>query len=226
MTATLEPAQRATLQHVDDGLARWQSTIEDAAQQGAIDPELLDRLSETLRQLVVAANDGLVPPLDAETSNELRRRMLNLVTIDADDRRAPLDVADEALMEAEAIRHIVRDVLDGRLAAWTSTRDHLRQLDAWLPRVPVSQLAQLLGVDRRTVTRMRSDDRPPTARLELVWRLVALLHRSWTDEGVVAWFQRPRTELAGRTPLDVIGDHGYEQDLTDLARRGRTQRAS
>lgn len=226
MTATLEPAQRATLQHVDDGLALWQGTIEYAAQQGAVDPDLLNRLSATLRQLVAAANEGLVPPLDPETSNELRRRLLTLVTINPGDGRAPLDIADAALMEAEAIRHIVRDVLDGRPPAGTSTREQLAQLDTWLPRVSVTQLAQLLGVDRRTVTRMRADDGAPTARLELVWRLVALLHRSWTDEGVVAWFGRPRAELAGKTPLELLGDHAYEQDLTDLARRGRTQRAS
>ncbi|MDO9408163.1 antitoxin Xre/MbcA/ParS toxin-binding domain-containing protein [Patulibacter sp.] len=226
MTATLEPAQRATLQQVEDGLARWQGTIEDAAQQGAVDPELLDRLAGTLRRLAVAANEGLVAPLDAETSNELRRRLLTLVTLDADEDRAPLDVADEALMEAEAIRHIVRDVLDGRPPAGATTKDALAQLDAWLPRVTVTQLARLLGVDRRTVARMRGDDGPPTARLELVRGLVALLHAGWTDEGVVAWFDRPRTALDGRTPLDVLGDHGYEQHLTDLARRGRTQLAS
>jgi transcriptional regulator with XRE-family HTH domain len=226
MTATLEPAQRATLQQVEGDLAQWQRTVEDAAQQGASDPDLLDRMAETLRQVVVAANAGLVPPLDAETSNELRRRMLNLMTIDGDDGRPPLDVADEALMEAEAVRHIVRDVLDGRPASGTTTKDQLAQLDSWLPRVSVTQMARLLGVDRRTVTRMRADDGPPSARLELVWRLVALLHRSWTDEGVVAWFERPRTELGGRTPLELLGDRGAEQDLTDLARRGRTQRAS
>lgn len=226
MTATLAPVQRETLEQVEGGLADWQGAIEDAAQQGAVDPELLGRLTETLRRLVVAANAGLVPPLDAETANELRRRFLNLMTVDADDGRAPLDVADEALMEAEAIRHIVRDVLDGRPAEGGSTRDRIQQLDAWLPRVPVAQLALLLGVDRRTVTRMRGDDGPPSGRLELVWRLVAILHRSWTDEGVVAWFERPRTELGGRAPLELLGDHAYEQDLTDLARRGRTQRAS
>jgi transcriptional regulator with XRE-family HTH domain len=226
MTATLKPEQRETLEQVEEGFAQWQGKLENAAEQGAIDPELLDRLSETLRQLIVAANEGLVPPLDAETSNELRRRLLKLVTIDAGDRRAPLDIADEALMEAEAVRHIVRDVLEGRPAAGTSTQDQVRQLDEWLPRISVTHMARLLGVDRRTVTRMRSDEDPPPPRLELVWRLVALLHRSWTDEGVVAWFERPRTELDGRAPLEVLGDHSYEQELTDLARRGRTQRAS
>ncbi|WP_157251498.1 hypothetical protein [Patulibacter americanus] len=225
MTATLEPAQRATLQQVEGDLARWQSTVEDAAEQGASDPEFLQRLSESLRQVVATANDGLMPPLDAETSNELRRRLLRLVTIDGDDSRAPLDVADEALMEAEAVRHIVRDVLDGRPATGTTTKDQVEQLGAWLPRVPVTQMAGLLGVDRRTVTRMRADAGPPSARLELVWRLVALLHRSWTDEGVMAWFVRPRIELEGRTPLELLGDRSAEQDLTDLARRGRTQRA-
>lgn len=225
MTATLQQEQHAALEAVDHGLASWQSTLEDAAQQGALDPELRTRLTGTLRRLITAANDGIVPPLDAETANEIRRRLLTLATIDADDR-PPLDVADEAMIEAEAVRHIVRDVLDGRPPTGARTRDQIAQLEGWLPSVPIIDLARLLGVDRRTVTRMRSDDGPPTPRLELVWRLVAVLHRSWTDAGVVAWFHRPRAELDGRAPVDVLDDRAREQDLTDLARRGRTQRSS
>lgn len=226
MTATIDASQRASLLDVEGQLAQWQSSLEIAAEQGAVDEEHQHRLTETLRRLAAAVNDGLAPPIDPDAANEIRERLLRLLTLDPAAHQQPLDVADQALMEAEAIRHIVRDLLDGGPPTGLTAAQALAQISAWVPRLGVGELAQLLGVDRRSISRLRESTAQPERPLLMVWRLVALLHRSWTDEGVVAWFARPRTSLGGRTPADALNDTALEQQLVALARRSRTQRAS
>ena len=66
----------------------------------------------------------------------------------------------------------------------------------------------------------------PSRRLVMVARLVALLRRGWTPEGVVAWLYRPRRELGERSVLDAIDDAALEQDILGLARHGRAQHGS
>lgn len=230
MTATLDEQQRTSLRDADDRLARWQESLEHAAEQGAIDDEQRARLRSTLRELVRSLNDGVAPLVDPEGASEIRDRLVRLVTLDPDDGDGPLDLADQALMEAEAVRHIVRDLLDGAPPAGLTTAAAVEQIEAWLPRLGVTDLARLLGVDRRTIPRIRRGDGPPEARLLVLWRLVALLRHSWTDEGVIAWFERPRLALGGQTPAQLLDrmttEPELERTLIDLARRGRTQRAA
>jgi transcriptional regulator with XRE-family HTH domain len=230
VTTTLDDRQRTSLREADDRLARWQESLEQAAEQGAIDEEQRTRLRTTLHELVRSLNEGVAPLIDPEGASEIRDRLVRLMTLDPDGGQGPLDLADRALMEAEAIRHIVRDLLDGAPPAGLTTGSAVAQIEAWLPRMGVGDLARLLGVDRRTIPRLRRGEAPPEARVVVLWRLVALLRHSWTDEGVVAWFDRPRQALDGRTPaqlLDRLADEPeLEWTLTDLARRGRTQRAA
>ncbi|MBF6619512.1 MAG: DUF2384 domain-containing protein [Patulibacter sp.] len=230
MTATLDELQRTSLRDADDRIARWQESLEQAAEHGAIDDEQRERLRRTLRELVRSLNEGVAPLVDPEGASEIRDRLVRLATIDPDGGDGPLDLADRALMEAEAIRHIVRDLLDGAPPAGLTTASAVAQIEGWLPRLGVTDLAALLGVDRRTIPRIRRAATSPDARLMVLWRLIALLRHSWTDEGVVAWFDRPRQALNGRTPaelLDRLADEPeLERTLIDLARRGRTQRAA
>ncbi len=230
MTATLDEVQRTSLRDADERIARWQESLERAAEQGAIDDEQRARLRTTLHELVRSLNDGVAPLVDPQGASEIRDRLVRLATLDPDAGHGPLDVADRALMEAEAIRHIVRDLLDGASPAGLTTASAVEQIEAWLPRVGVADLAGLLGVDRRTVPRIRHADATPGARLVVLWRLVALLRHSWTDEGVIAWFDRPRQALDGQTPAQLldrlVDEPEVERTLIDLARRGRTQRAA
>ena len=42
--------------------------------------------------------------------------------------------------------------------------------------------------------------------MQRVARLVAILRHAWTDEGVVAWFYRPRKDLDARKPIELIDE--------------------
>lgn len=227
MTITIDGDQRQSLERVEQKISGWQRSLEHAAEHGALDHEGLDRFETTFRKLAAAVNDGLAPELSPDATSEIRRRLLSIFTADPERvEQRPLDVADHALMEVEAIRHVVRDLLDGTAAAGATTQRLLAEIEGWLPALQVGQLATLLGVDRRTVPRLRASSAPPQRRLLMLWQLIALLHRSWTDEGVVAWFGRPRQALGGRAPLDLLDDPQYEAQLMALARRGRTQIAA
>jgi hypothetical protein len=90
------------------------------------------------------------------------------------------------------------------------------------------ELGTLLGTSDRSIQRTLASDDPvaPTPRLVAVARLVALLRRGWTAEGVLAWFERPRRALGGDTPLVALGRTGREEDVMALARAGRAQHGS
>ncbi len=107
-----------------------------------------------------------------------------------------------------------------------NSADVMRSLRETLPSISLTQLAALLGRSQRQVNRWATQTSAPARRLELVARIAALLRHSWTEEGVVAWFLRPRSDLGGKTPVDVIDEPARELDLITAARRGRAQHGS
>jgi uncharacterized protein (DUF2384 family) len=79
------------------------------------------------------------------------------------------------------------------------------------------------GVSTRQYQRWALKHVSPSRRAQIVSRLTAILHRSWTDAGVIAWFYRPRPGLEGRSAIDVIDEPDYEQQLFREVRQGRVQ---
>jgi uncharacterized protein (DUF2384 family) len=128
-------------------------------------------------------------------------------------------------MEMEAVRHIVRDLLDEQPPVELRDAPNVvKLLETWLPGVAVSQLAEILGLSERALQRRRhGEGGEATHRMGLVARLVAILRLSWTDQGVAAWFHRPLSSLGGRKPIDLLDDPGRERDLLLVARAGRVQ---
>jgi hypothetical protein len=57
-------------------------------------------------------------------------------------------------------------------------------------------------------------------------RLVAILRHNWDEEGIIAWFERPRRDLSGRRPATLLADPNAEDELISAARSGRNQYAS
>lgn len=138
------------------------------------------------------------------------------------------DSMDQLLIRFERIRHVVRDALDEHVDGVTgNVGEVLDELLGRLPDVPKHDIAEVLGIDRRTLARWAGQTKQPPRRLDVVARLVAILRHNWTQEGIIAWFHRPRRELDGRTPLAVLSEPHFDAEaLIYAARSGRSQYAS
>lgn len=143
------------------------------------------------------------------------------------EEEGKLDVCDNLMILLEQIRHVVRDALDEHV---TGVADDvglvMHDLGEWLPNIPDRTIADLLEVDRRTLSRWRGQAGEPRRGLRIFARLVAILRHNWDEQGIVAWFDRPRRDLGGRRPATVLLDPNYEDDLISAARAGRSQYAS
>lgn len=223
----LDEQDRAALLEADDELSALQAAVDAAAQSNAIDDEALERLRGTAQDAVARVNDKLPMHVDADARDEIRRHLLEMMTLKFDEGGL-LDLADRALIEAEAVRHVVRNLRDERPPVELREEGAtIRMLEEWLPNLTVGQLSELTDVSVRQLQRRRRDGGGTTsARLQLVARLVAILRHAWTDRGVLAWFAKPRPELEGKTPLELLDDPQRERDLLLLARAGRVQGAS
>ena len=208
-----------------DAISRLQESLEVDETFEARWREIADRIKE-LRH-------GLQPQdFDKEQVATLGGILLDMRdSIDAVNA-APhfqnLEAFDALLVDLERIRHVVRDALDEYVAG--SRQDVgllIRDIDEWLSNTPRQAVAELAGVDRRTVTRWAGRSSPPTRRMQMVGQLISILRHNWTEEGIVAWFHRPRRDLGGRTPLAVLSSENFDEDmLLSAARAGRSQYAS
>jgi uncharacterized protein (DUF2384 family) len=96
-----------------------------------------------------------------------------------------------------------------------------------LPALSVTELSEPTGVSIRQLQRRRHDGGGVSShRLQIVARLVACLRHAWTDQGVYSWFERPRPELDGHAPVELLDDPDRERDLLLLARAGRVEGGS
>lgn len=212
---------------IDEFIHRVTDDLERVKDQ-EFDPEYVERFRETAHRLSRQVNSSLPPDLDSDALAEIRGIILNaLHDVEEIDEERPWDTVEVVVLKAEAIRHIVRDALDAHVGS--DGRDAavlVRSLLDWLPRVSQTRLAKLVGISPRQFMRWKKEGGESTARLLLVTRMVALLHRAWTPEGVVAWFERPRADLDGKRPIDVLEDPQYEQRLMTAVRQGRAQHGS
>jgi uncharacterized protein (DUF2384 family) len=213
---TIQSPETERLQALDTELERWKENILSA------------RFAETQDRLL-ALNETLHPEdFDPEALAEIRDIMLKWIAAANNfDESRPLDTVDTYLIHAEAMRHLVRDALDAHVeGAGSDAQTVVAQLLEWLPNTTQTEIAQLVGISSRQFHRWKTSGGQPPRRLTLVARLVALLRRAWTEEGVIAWFHRPRRELDGKTPLDVLDDPAFEQLLLTAVRQGRAQHGS
>jgi hypothetical protein len=220
--AVLDSAERAAIEQADSDISDLQRAFEAAARSGAVDEASVERLSRTAQEVMARISSSLPPHLDSDAASEIRKRLIEMAT--RRDDEGLLDMADRALIEAEAVRHIFRDMLQEQPAAdFRDAGAIVRLLEQWLPDLSVGQLAELFDVSVRQLQRRRKEGGASTRRMQIVARLVALLRGGWTDEGVYAWFYRPRRELGGKAPIEVIDDPSCERDLILMAKAGRVQ---
>jgi hypothetical protein len=138
-----------------------------------------------------------------------------------------LDVCDGLLIALERIRQVVRDALDEHVNGVAGDVGLvMADLERWLPNISDRTIADLVEVDRRTLSRWRKQGGPPRRQLRIFARLVAILRHNWDEEGIIAWFDRPRRDLNGRKPASLLSDPNAEPDLVSAARSGRSQYAT
>ncbi len=213
------------LRRGDRQVEAWQAELLRSGER--IDAAVLERLELTARTWASRLNDAPPPTLGPSALSEIRRIIIGGYerVLDADGR--PLDVVDDLMIRAEAIRHVFRDSLDADVGVATGDAHvAMDMLDGWLPGVRGVELAELLDRSPRQVQRWRSTGGVAPRRLELVVRLVALLRHGWTPNGIIAWFRRPRAELGGAAPISLLDDEDAGHDLVEAARRGRAQHGS
>lgn len=206
------------------------------------DRSLFDRIDETLARLLELSQADIQLELSETLRVELLQYCLTTVAKLDNARRAGENTemarryVAEALLDLEAMRHIIRDAIDheplrtldlgGRERA-LSKHDAARHVEQWLPRLTVEQRAEMLGTDARTLRRWRdAGDASAPRRAELAVDLAAVLRHSWTDEGVLRWFSRPHPMLDGHAPNDVIDNVDWELRLRDAARAARVLTAT
>ncbi len=119
-------------------------------------------------------------------------------------------------------RRLTQQHLDDPVAA-------LEFIFGLLATVNLSEVAALLGTSPKTAAAWRSGSPVRQSarrrRIVLVAQLLGYLRDSLTPHGLVMWFEAPREQLGGRSPLELLGDGeaADQERLLDLARGSRAQ---
>jgi uncharacterized protein (DUF2384 family) len=220
------------LEKLDHEVEEVKELFMDALEQLRRTPAA-DRSHEQRWQLVAKRIKGLRSAIQTDDYN---REQLAIIAnslldmrdlLDREGGPADLDICDGLLIALERIRQVVRDALDEHVNGVADDVSLvMADIDRWLPGIADRRIADLIGVDRRTLTRWRKQAGSPRSSLRTFARVVAVLRHSWDAEGVIGWFDRPRHDLSGRRPASLLKDPGAELALVDSARAGRSQYAS
>lgn len=229
MSSLAEKTRLETIEvEIADLVEPFIKEVSRAASTDEVDQSFVDRFEDTSRRLFELNDDLHEEDFDPRALAEFRGIIINAIKDVAEAKPdRPLDTVDSLLIHAEQLRHIVRDAMDGHVGGLgQNSKSVMESLREILPSIRQVELAALLGRSQRQVQRWAAQEGVSPRRLELVARIVALLRHSWTEEGVVAWFFRPRFDLRGKKPVDVLDDPSWEEALLVAARRGRAQHGS
>lgn len=225
--SALTPSER--LEHLDEESEALKDAFLEAAERlhrsREVPGEALERLDEQIER-VSRLPDGIQSTdLDREQLHTAWRALWDMRKLldRGDDNNVDLDTLDGLLVAVERFRHVIRDALDEYVAGLNEdTALVVSQLRDWLPGVPKTAIAELLGVEVRTLSRWERKATPPSHRLAVVGKLVAVLRHSWTPEGVMDWFERSRGDLDGKRPIDVLDRPELARALAAAARSTRS----
>lgn len=227
MTTAIKDPEHRRLMEIDvevEGVkTAFQEALDEVTSHPEIDGSAQKRLADVGKRL-----SNLKPQLEAaDLSLEQRATMYSaLVDVNTAMNAAPddLDRFEAALIGIERVRHVIRDALDEFVGGATADRRRLLQeLERGLPGVRQADIADLLGVDPRTIRRWAAAPGKPDHRLELVARITAVIKHAWTPKGMIAWFHRARRDLGGKAPIELLDEPSSERDLLNAARSSRNQ---
>jgi uncharacterized protein (DUF2384 family) len=228
--AALTPDERLERADAEIGelKERFVEAVERLSNETAVDNSFKDRLGLLADRLDRLREELLPDDFDKNQIVVMFNALFAIrKLIDSADEKPTLDTCDALLLNIERIRHVLRDALDEHVTGVANDRGLVvKELREWLPNTPWTTIANLVGVDRRTLNRWAKQSGPPGRRLARVARLVAILRHAWTEPGVLGWFDRPRRDLDGRKPRALLDDPAAEEALIMAARSGRSQYAS
>jgi hypothetical protein len=228
MSSTLTPSERLT--RLDREVEDLKQAFVDAAQQLEETPEVDGSYEERWAQISARLRDlraDLQPSdYDKEQVAVLFATLFDIRDLLADHQ--DLETIDQLVLATERVRHVIRDALDEHVAGVNGDVGLVvGELIRLLPNTTRGTIAELVGVDRRTLARWAKQSGTPSRRLRTVARLVAILRHNWSEDGIVAWFHRRRRDLGGRTPLAVLQEDNFDDEaLFSAARAGRSMYGS
>ena len=139
---------------------------------------------------------------------------------DADDERGEVELA--SMRMADVARRIGRRLEHSELDDPRAAADFIFEA---LRGIGVTDLGRLLGVSTKTVNAWRTGG-PVTRnarRVVVLAQVLTYLRASLTPAGLVMWFDAPRHQLHGRTPLELLDENeaNARELLLSLARGAR-----
>jgi hypothetical protein len=186
---------------------------------------LVEEFADALVDLPESELDGVDPYLILA----LQRATLGATrALEAED---PAIQRRQLRLHLEQMRHVFRDLAAGQAVSEERPSKEVARWLASVVDVPQRELADLLGVGNRTFQRWISDaetnapDGDEARRLRIVARIVNQLRHSLTAAGVIRWFERPREDLGGARPADLLDEPDAISRLLTLAAGVRSSTA-
>lgn len=204
------------------------STNERLARMTEVSDDVRQLVNDLASAMTELSEDDVVH-IDPYLFSSLQQgiiRALRALGLSQRDQKRQLRVA------LEQIRQALRDIDEGVPVG--DDRD-AKDVARWLVSVvdvPQATLAELLGVDPRTLQRWISptDDARPRSeqaiRLRIIARVVNHLRHILTGPGVIRWFMTPHPALKKRKPLEFVDRPDALRQLTRMATSARSSGAA
>lgn len=207
----------------------WAMKLKAANDELAASRAVPEGVRETVREISDAVSElprgdleSIDPYLFLALQSGLLSSMSALFESPADKVRRRLRVS------LEQARQALRDLADeAPVSEDRSSKEVLQWLNAAL-RVQQPLLADLVGVDVRTLQRWLSPQDSAEPRGDREFRIRALaqvtkhLRHAFSGPGVAEWLIRKRSDLRGRAPLDLIDKPEALPQVTTLASQARS----
>lgn len=225
MSIVLEQTQE--LAHLREKASQVEELVTVGERTGlALRRDWYRQLEDAVLDLSYALPEG-TEDYDARKLLEFQVGLRRAIDADPDARDERGEVELAALKMADVARRIGRRLehseLDDPRAAADFIFDTLRG-------VGVTDLARLLGVSTKTVNAWKAGG-PVTRngrRVVVLAQLLTYLRASMTPAGLIMWFDAPRGQLDGSTPLELLDEDEAKarELLLSLARGARGQLAA
>jgi hypothetical protein len=161
---------------------------------------------------VLAINAMYTEAKDAGLANSPATERVSdaIRTLEAAVLEVPEDRSRKRIsLELENVRDALYDLMEqNHVADDQNFADIIQWLAETTHEVPRAELARVMNVDEKTLTRWLNEGRSPGVannfRVRAIAKLVNELGHTMTTPGLMLWLSRPKTSLGGATPVEHI----------------------